>query len=207
MIDLKKYFDKIYCINLDSRPDRWESVQKEFDKWGITDVERFSAINGNELPKETLKGLLPGEVGVLLTHLELARKCKEEGLNNVLILEDDVYFSEEILKLDEYMSKLPEDWEMLYLGGNHHYGDKPEIINDKILKLNFTVALHCVAINKPMFDVIEAILKRFKKQVDTHLAEIQPNFNVYGFHPNMAFQTAGFSDIQNRDVNYDRFFK
>ena len=41
------YFDKIFCINLDSRPDRWESVQKEFDKVGILDrVERFSALTG-----------------------------------------------------------------------------------------------------------------------------------------------------------------
>ena len=39
------YFDKIFCINLDSRPDRWEQVQKEFDKVGILDrVERFSAL-------------------------------------------------------------------------------------------------------------------------------------------------------------------
>ena len=26
------YFDKIYCINLDSRRDRWYEVQKEFEK-------------------------------------------------------------------------------------------------------------------------------------------------------------------------------
>ena len=26
------YFDKIFCINLDSRPDRWKQVQTEFDK-------------------------------------------------------------------------------------------------------------------------------------------------------------------------------
>ena len=41
------YFDKIFCINLDF-PDRWEQVQKEFDKVGILDrVERFSALMKN----------------------------------------------------------------------------------------------------------------------------------------------------------------
>ena len=29
------YFDKIYCINLDYRTDRWEQVQNEFEKIGI----------------------------------------------------------------------------------------------------------------------------------------------------------------------------
>ena len=43
------YFDKIYCINLDSRY-RWELAQKEFKKVGILGrVERFSACVGNEI--------------------------------------------------------------------------------------------------------------------------------------------------------------
>lgn len=206
MVDLTKYFDKIYCINLDSRQDRWENTQKELEKWGITGVERYKAINGNDLTID-LKGLLPGEVGILMTHLELARKCKEDNLKNVLILEDDVYFSNEILKIDEYMSKVPENWDMIYFGGNHHYGEQPEIINDKVLKLNYTVALHCIAIKDTMFEVIEAVLKRFKKQVDSHIGELQQNFNAYGFNPNIAFQSEGFSNIQNKIVNYDMFFK
>ena len=41
---MKKYFDKIYCINLDSRPDRWKECLEEFKKIGIDDiVERFPA--------------------------------------------------------------------------------------------------------------------------------------------------------------------
>ena len=35
---LKKYFDKIYCINLDRRTDKWSECESEFDKWGITNT-------------------------------------------------------------------------------------------------------------------------------------------------------------------------
>ena len=35
---MKKYFDKIYCINLDSRPDRWKECLEEFKKIGIDDI-------------------------------------------------------------------------------------------------------------------------------------------------------------------------
>lgn len=39
------FFDAIYCVHLDSRKDRWESVTKHFDELGIAHrVQRFPAI-------------------------------------------------------------------------------------------------------------------------------------------------------------------
>lgn len=206
MVNLNKYFDKIFVINLDRRPDRYEDFKKEMSKYGIENVERFSAIDGSTISTNDVP-LLTGEIGVLLSHLEIIKKCKEEGYDNVLIMEDDVCFSEEILKLEEYMSSVPSDWDFIYFGGNHVYGQPPKFINEKVLKLNFTVALQCVAINNTMFDVIEVVLPKLRKQVDSYYAEFHRNFNAYGFYPNMAKQTIGFSDIQNRIVDYSVFFK
>jgi GR25 family glycosyltransferase involved in LPS biosynthesis len=206
MVNFNKYFDRIYVINLDRRPDRFKSFQKEIDKYGIKNVERFSAIDGSTISPINNK-LLIGEIGILQSHLEIIKKCREDGLNNVLIMEDDVYFSDEILKLDEYMESVPRDWEFLYFGGNHFYGKQPELINDKIIKLNYTVALQCVAINSSVFKVIESILPEMQKQVDTYYADLQNTFNSYGVYPNIAKQVAGFSDIQNKNVDYTNFFK
>lgn len=206
MINLKKYFDAIYVINLDRRPERYQSFLKEIEKYGITEVERFSGVDGSTIMSNGIP-LLSGELGVLETHLQIIQKCKENGFKNVLILEDDVYFTEELNKVDEYMSMVPSDWDFIYFGGNHVYGQPPQLVNDKIIKLNFTVALHCVAINNTMFDVIEAILPKRQKQVDAYYAELHNRFNAYGFYPNMAKQTAGFSDIQNRIVDYSNFFR
>lgn len=205
MVDFKKHFDKIYVINLDKRVDRFETFQKEMEKYSIHGVERFPAINGKLI--EYNGSLLFGEIGVLMSHFEIIKKAKEEDLNNVLILEDDVFFTDEILKLDDYISNVPKDWDFIYFGGNHVYGQPPIKINEKVLKLNFTVALQCVAINKQMFDVILAILPKMAKQVDGYYANLHNVFNAYGFTPNMAKQMVGFSDIQNRNVDYSNFFK
>ena len=205
MIDFTKYFDKTYVINLDKRMDRLETFQKEMKKYSIHGVERFSAIDGNLI--EYNGPLLAGEIGILMSHFEIIKKSKEENLNNILILEDDVFFSDEILKLDEYMSLIPKDWDFIYFGGNHVYGTPPVKINEKVLKLNFTVALQCVAINKQMFDVILSILPKMGKQVDGYYANLHNTFNAYGFTPIMAKQMLGFSDIQNRNVDYSNFFK
>lgn len=205
MVNLKKHFDKIYVINLDRRPDRFETFKKELSKYDINDVEKFSAIDGSKIEISN-SPILSGELGVLESHLEIIKKCKEENVKNVLILEDDVYFTDEILNLDDYMSKVPSDWDFIYFGGNHVYGQKPELINDKIIKLNFTVALQCVAINSSMFEIIEMVLSKKQKQVDGYYADLHNRFNAYGFYPNMAKQKAGFSDIQNRNVDYSNFF-
>lgn len=62
------YFDAIYCINLDRRTDRWETVQREFDKVGIRErVVRFSAI---ETPEN-------GAIGCLLSHRAIIQKAQD----------------------------------------------------------------------------------------------------------------------------------
>ena len=45
---LNQYFDKIYCVNLDRRPDKWAEAVEEFKKNNM-EVERFAAIDGQTL--------------------------------------------------------------------------------------------------------------------------------------------------------------
>jgi hypothetical protein len=116
-------------------------------------------------------------------------------------------FSKNINNLKEFMSAVPNDWDMLFFGGNHVYGKPPTKINDKILKLNYTVALHCVAIKNTLFDHLLETTKRRNKQIDQSYADLQKIFNAYSFTPNLASQYTDFSDIQNRVTNYGRFFK
>ena len=206
MIDLKKYFDKVYVINLDRRPNRLEIFNTQISKYFINNIDRFSAIDGSTVMPNKIP-LLSGEIGVLLSHLEIIKECKKNNVKNVLIMEDDVYFTDEAKKLDEYLSLIPSDWDFIYFGGNHVYGQPPQLINEKVIKLNFTVALQCVAINSSMFDFIETILPNMRKQVDAYYAELHNRFNAYGFYPSMAKQLAGYSDIQNKNVDYSNFFK
>lgn len=205
---LSKYFDKKFCINLDRRPDRWDIVSDEFNKWGIKDVERVSAVDGKTV--EQKKGLLPGELGILMTHIDLIKRCKKDGYDTVLIMEDDVYFTDELQNIDSYMNAVPNDWEILFLGGNHVYAKPPFMpikINDKILKVQHTVALHCVAIKSSIFDVLIAVLSTMNKQVDGLYCNVEKCFSSYCVYPNIALQTENFSDIQNRIANYDHFLK
>ena len=71
---------KIYYINLDRRTDRREQMETELTRMGLTG-ERYSAIEAN-----------PSIIGCCQSHLNVLKKAKDEGLANVLILEDDFIF-------------------------------------------------------------------------------------------------------------------
>lgn len=198
------YFNNIYCINLERRQDRWELFLKECEKINLTDVKKFKAIDGNLITNTT--NLLNGELGVLISHYELVKMAKENNFDNILILEDDVVFTNTVSKLDEYMALIPSNWDFIYFGGNHVYGKDPIQINNNIIKLNNTVALQCVAIKNTIFDYILEILPKKMKQVDAYYGDLQKPFNAYGVRPNMAIQREDYSDIQNKIVNYNHFF-
>lgn len=200
-----KYFEKIFCINLEKRKDRWDSFTDEMKVMSIDNIKRFEGVDGNLIYNPTK--MLNGEFGILLTHLNLIKKCKKNNFSDVLIFEDDLLLNNNYKNLDFYMTQVPDDWDFIYFGGNHKYGSTPKKISDNIIKLNHTVALHCVAIRNTMFDLIIERLSTFSKQVDSIYADLQINNNSYGIIPNMALQREDFSDIQNRIVNYNHFFQ
>ena len=71
-----EFFDLITCINLRSRPDRWEESKKEFEPLGLLDyVIRFDAIK-NENPC----------YGNHLSHAKIFELAIINDFSNVLIL-------------------------------------------------------------------------------------------------------------------------
>lgn len=211
---LLEYFDKIYCVNLERRVDRWEKVKLEFDRFNLK-PERYLAVDGINYDWSKVNvnpTLLKGELGLVETHINIIQDAKLNDYRRILIFEDDVIFSEEFRNVENYLEKVPHDWDMLYLSGNHRNGKPPKKINDKVLDLNHTLTTHCIAINQSIYDDILNLITVRDKQIDVYYSEIQKKFNVYGFYPNIIFQDYGFSDIQDKNVNYNdvlltRYFK
>ena len=162
------FFDKTYCINLDRRFDRWEECLIEFKKYDIEGVIRWSAIDGNNINKlgSCEKS---SQTALILTNIDILEDSIKNNLKNVLIMEDDIKFSDEVYNISEYFKYLPEDWDMVYFGGTHnsHMGvNPPLIINEKVCKLHNTFTTHCVGINGKSFNTIINKLKEFNNPLD-----------------------------------------
>lgn len=204
-------FDEVFCINLDRRPDRLENFNKQVEKYNLGNYTRISAVDGKLLtPKEKNGRLQDGELGLLLTVEKIIDYSIKNNYNQILIVEDDCLFLEDIKNTNEYFAYLPDDWDLLYMGGNHntHIGvPTPKKINTKIVKLHHTYSAHFVGIKNTVFDVFQQKLNIKNEPIDVSLAHIQKLFNAYSFYPAIVKQYSNFSDIQNKLIDYNWLIK
>lgn len=167
-------FDKIYCINLDERTDRWEHCLKEFDKLNTTNYERFAALRAATLPNGQ-KG--EGRHGHTKTYCALIDKAIEDNVKSCLILEDDFHFElagDSLIELlGKAFSQLPDDWDALYLGANIQtiYTQTPlQRYSTELLKLNSAYATHAIAFS---WKGLRALRNCFSAREDWYLEYIE----------------------------------
>ena len=223
MKNVFSYFDKIYCINLNHRKDRWANCVDQFSKFNFNDrVERFDAIKYNN-PKLSAKA--NGHIGCGLSHYNIIKEAKLKNYSNILVLEDDFIFLKEPdefnIKLKKSLDELPSDWDLFYLGSNFVKGydyEPTERYSDNLIKVNTGFCLHSVSYSSRGMD---KILKSFKlnseldilyffeeyESIDWYLVrEFQHENNCFASDELLSSQGAGFSDIECQYLNYEGKF-
>jgi Mrp family chromosome partitioning ATPase/capsular polysaccharide biosynthesis protein len=110
-------FDRIFIINLPERKDRREAITRELRRQGLeVDGRRvcFFAANRPETP-ENFPSL--GARGCYLSHLNVLRRARDEGVQRLLVLEDDVQFHRMPRDTSQLAQSLLEtDWDIAYPG-------------------------------------------------------------------------------------------
>lgn len=183
---------KVYVINLDKRVDRISELKLPFN-W-----ERFSATDGeiytNVPPKEK------GWRGCHNSHTNLIEKTTKDDEDFFIIFEDDVEVSEGFIdKLNSIVESLPDDWELLFLGG-WNVGEKIKY-NDFVDLANKVYCMHAYMFKST---IAEKLFNKFNERVykvDVLLAELLPELKSYICNPTIAWQRPGFSDIEKRETN------
>jgi len=103
---------KVYCINLERRPDRRKKVEDEFRREGMNSVEFFKATDGCSHPR-----MNKGECGCTDSHIRVWRDIVANNYEWALVFEDDARLVENFSeKLDEIVALLPEGWDYVNLG-------------------------------------------------------------------------------------------
>jgi GR25 family glycosyltransferase involved in LPS biosynthesis len=198
-----EYFDKAYCINLDSRKDRWDESKEEFDRNNIN-VERVSAFDGSKLNLNFPPEIKEGAVGCSFSHLYVMKMAKQLNLSNYLVLEDDIKFVDNFIEIfPQVMSQVPSDWDMLYLGGQHIHGRNLKKITENIYKCEYTLTTHSFAVRNTVYDLFIDKLMDITKPCDVHFAEQHRNINAYVCIPHLTWQKQGYSDVEKQNVNYE----
>jgi len=196
-----------YVLNLDSRPDRWASLKKEFKgSESVFKLHRVSAV---------VKDV--GAHGNFLSFIKAIKLAKKQGLDEVLILEDDCLpvkgFMKKWIVIKKWLDSNPDKWD-IYSGGAHQIL-LPESIGEangvKFYDPAWSVAAHWIYIQKRSYDKLLKHYKRFsfganywsKLGVNVH----NNLFKTVISYPFIAYQDSGFSDINKRKRSTRKLFR
>ena len=196
-------FRTIYCINLDRRSDRWVRARRRFDEQGILSVNRYPAVNGKLIRIPEAWDDVPGAYGCLMSHLGVVCQARESGSANALIFEDDVVFDECFReRFATSMAQVPQDWDMLLLGGSHW--SPPERVAGDIYRAVATVATHAYALKRTIFDSFIDLNRASNRPVNCNNTILQGEFRCYCISPDLAWQEDGYSDIAERALHFGK---
>ena len=180
---------KIFVINLEKRKDRLEEVSQMLEDY---QWERIEAI-------ETTKGYY----GCVLSHIKCLKKAKEEGLSEVVIMEDDFHFVGD----GEFYFPPPECDVCLY----SCLLIKKEDYNENFYKINKAQHTDFYLVKEHYYDKLISIfteslinlLNEYKKEnyLDVYWKKAQVEDLFLCPLIRLGFQRKGHSDIKNHEMD------
>lgn len=185
------FFDAIYCISLDSRPDRTAAAKKQFALAGLEGRVEFLVV--------TRDGEDPAR-GIYGSHQRCLSRGLAAGARHILIFEDDVFFRdynpERLSEACRFLSETGE-WDAFFLGcltsGSQPAGQ------EAVVRVRYRCLAHAYALNRPF---AERIVREPWRGVpiDGLLHAVGGRF--FALRPMCAFQGLATSD--NKTVWIDR---
>jgi hypothetical protein len=139
------YFDAIYCLNLDSQPDRWRDTAGRFATLGILPlVERMPAISTPESHHR----------GCALSWRAMIARSEKQGSEHFLGFEDDVMFLDDTLvivaRVVRELDLVP--WDLCYFGACVHDQEFPFLVDSTVLQeCGKVTCTHALAIHRRAF--------------------------------------------------------
>lgn len=199
------YFNKIYCINLDHRTDRWQQCEREFAKEDMT-VERISAIYGDKEGNNRF-------IAFNKSQQKAIKKAIDDDAKNALVLEDDVVFKN-TMHLHYAMNELPEDWFAFYLGGNILGIDtipfnRPDKYSAHLYQVRDIWQTQSVAYsNVALHYIHEHFNPENGYNYDEWLRQnVTKQFKCFIIAPQISYQRKSYSDLWMGEANFEHLFQ
>jgi glycosyl transferase family 25 len=201
---MKNIFDikHAFYINLETRPDRKAHVEKQLETIGIQ-AQRFNAIK-----------LENGAIGCSMSHLSCLETAKKNNWDHVLIVEDDILFTDpELFKTQSslFFKKHP-DFDVVLIAGNNV--PPYHSIDETCIKIRNCQTTTGYLVKSHYYDTLiqnykEGIHKLLKEPqnhrlyaIDKYWFRLQEKDNWYLIVPLSVVQREDYSDIEKKPANY-----
>jgi len=192
---------KIVYINLAPRPDRRYQIETELKKFNLK-AERFEAIVA-----------IPGSVGCSLSHIAVLKQAIAGNWESVLILEDDFMFTVNQRELEEklqHFNSSVKSYDVLLLSC---YLIQSAPCDNVLLRVKEAQTRSGYLVHKRFFKTLLANFEEGVEQLakgapytkyalDQYWKPLQKTYEWYCFRNRVGIQREGYSDIENKIVNY-----
>jgi glycosyl transferase family 25 len=191
-----------FYINLLSRPDRKQHVENQLQSIGIK-ADRFNAIK-----------MTNGAIGCSMSHLNIIETAKSNDWEHVLIVEDDILFTNPDLFVRQFNKFLSnhKDFDVVLIAGNNLPPYKT--VDDTCVQVTHCQTTTGYIVRKHYYDTLiknykDGILLLMKEPHNHNLYAIDKHwFNLQAIHkwyliiPLSVTQREDYSDIERRPTNY-----
>ena len=205
---------KTYCINLDSRRDRWADSQRNHAAVGLPPqaVQRLPAVEDKQY----------GALGCTKSHVAaLSHFLTHDSSPCCLILEDDFDFHLPFAKVMETVNALTDDrldWDVLMLMGTlttaarSHSPRVMRVIDScsgaayLVTRAYAPILLGCIAESIPQMELLRNLQPQFLQDrlpMDVVWRRLQRRDRWYICAQALGAQRSSYSDVQKTMVNYD----
>tara|TARA_R110002051_G_scaffold62600_2_gene114285 strand:- start:1400 stop:2122 length:723 start_codon:yes stop_codon:yes gene_type:complete len=231
--------EKAICLCLDKRQNEWEDLERQCNSKGI-EFEKYIVGDGHILERSLYDRIDDDDSDIsewdygndktrirhynaFMSHIEIFKRAKEQGLKRFLLLEDDAYFTERfddvISKVEQIASRYEETnkrpfvFDMLFLGwwiGEHDdswnktversYSEYEGVGIGRVSEAHFTCGgLHGVIISDTMVDKLLEL--EAKNPIDSQLNdELHKEMITYYVMPKIVHDKGIFSNCEQNTL-------
>jgi hypothetical protein len=216
-----KDFDRIQLLALDERRNLHRGIDQDFARFGgkverfyvgkgkILDNDKYDLIDTENIESSTwdTNSFSKNAYHCYVAHRKILQNALNDGVENLLLLEDDVQLLDNFQTNMNVLSEKNVPWDMWWGGYNLTWGSATEIHKD-ILKFNMGVyCWHCIGIRRHMFKVLLDLpaIGPFDYLTAKY---IQPDSQTdcIGVWPVSAIQRPTFSYVNGCHQDYTEYF-
>lgn len=204
--NIKGYFDRVVVVSMADRMELRKRFYNELSRrgWPFKMPEVFTGVPGRLLPTPQGWPTSAGAWGCMLSHQQILQHAIVDGVKRLLVLEDDAVlvpgFSE---RAREFLNLVPDDWDMLFLGGQHD--DPPLAVLQGGLPPAYSGLVRCIRTERThayavQGDFMRTLYRQWVSRMghcDVVLQSLIPTHKVYAPRFFLAGQGEHVSDINS----------
>jgi len=192
--------EHVVYINLDERPDRRALIEKELAIFPPEKVQRFKAIKNAQ-----------GAIGCTFSHLRVLQMAIDQGWSNYLVVEDDFMWKNQEGSTPTLTRLLAQPFDVILLGGTavQYYPDTFRLHSGQTTTAYIVAAPYYAKLMANFKEGLAGLLRTGSKQlfaIDMYWKRLQQGDRWFVVAPGLCTQRPDRSDIEERLVDYTRFF-